>query len=300
MARRCDRRFPPEQRGEALDDLVLRPAQVTRPGGALRRDLEQGTVEPEGPGVRRQALHAEPQGRRGAPTGPITLDPGAEPYLLRGFVEHGGVKRTHVVSVGDPTAVNYTYDLQTGTLLLGWRGPFLETTQMWEGRGEPQLAEPRGSAVELPGGPTLALASEAAIWPDSLQGDAGYRFHGYDLDEAGRPVFRYRMGDAEVEDRVVPLEDRRGLAREIRVSGEGAPFAARLAAGETIERLRDWRVTSARMQRTRKGAFMHCLPVRRNVVVDDAVLDGPQAIHLLQAEFRLHAQKAILQHVWQL
>ena len=36
------------------------------------------------------------------------------------------------------------------------------------------------------------------------------------------------------------------------------------------------------------------------MVVDDAVLDGPQAIHLLQAEFRLHAQKAILEYVWDL
>jgi N-acetylornithine carbamoyltransferase len=40
--------------------------------------------------------------------------------------------------------------------------------------------------------------------------------------------------------------------------------------------------------------------VRRNVIVDDAVIDGPQAIHLLQAEYRLHAQKAILEHVWNL
>jgi N-acetylornithine carbamoyltransferase len=54
------------------------------------------------------------------------------------------------------------------------------------------------------------------------------------------------------------------------------------------------------MQRTREAAFMHCLPVRRNVVVDDAVLDSPHAIHLLQAEFRLHAQKAILEYVWNL
>lgn len=63
-------------------------------------------------------------------------------------------------------------------------------------------------------------------------------------------------------------------------------------------RYRDWRVTAERMRRTNDGAFMHCLPVRRNVVVDDAVIDGPLAIHLLQAEFRLHAQKAILEWIW--
>jgi N-acetylornithine carbamoyltransferase len=54
------------------------------------------------------------------------------------------------------------------------------------------------------------------------------------------------------------------------------------------------------MARTRDAAFMHCLPVRRNVVVDDAVLDGPHAAHLDQAEYRLHAQKALLEYVWNL
>jgi N-acetylornithine carbamoyltransferase len=61
----------------------------------------------------------------------------------------------------------------------------------------------------------------------------------------------------------------------------------------------DWTISADRMGRTTDAAaFMHCLPVRRNVVVDDAVLDGPQSIHLPQAECRLHAQKAILEHVF--
>lgn len=66
------------------------------------------------------------------------------------------------------------------------------------------------------------------------------------------------------------------------------------------QRLKDWRVTNSLMARTNNGVFMHCLPVRRNVVVDDAVIDGPGSIHLLQAEFRLHAQKAILEYIWDL
>ena len=66
------------------------------------------------------------------------------------------------------------------------------------------------------------------------------------------------------------------------------------------QQYRSWRVTPALMARTRQAAFMHCLPVRRNVVVDDAVLDSPQAIHLKEAAFRLYAQKAILEYVWHL
>ena len=63
---------------------------------------------------------------------------------------------------------------------------------------------------------------------------------------------------------------------------------------------RDWRITEARMDATDNGAFMHCLPVRRNVVVDDAVMDGPHAAHLDQAGYRLHAQKALLDYIWSL
>ena len=35
--------------------------------------------------------------------------------------------------------------------------------------------------------------------------------------------------------------------------------------------------------------------MRRNVVVDDAVLDGPRSVVLDQAENRLYAQQAILE-----
>ncbi|MFN3595845.1 MAG: N-acetylornithine carbamoyltransferase [Rubricoccaceae bacterium] len=62
-----------------------------------------------------------------------------------------------------------------------------------------------------------------------------------------------------------------------------------------------WTVTEAAMETTApEGVFMHCLPVRRGVVVEGAVLDGPRALHLFQAEYRLHAQKAILEWVWNL
>lgn len=60
----------------------------------------------------------------------------------------------------------------------------------------------------------------------------------------------------------------------------------------------DWCITSDLMDLTDDGGFMHCLPVRRNVVVDDAVLDGPNALHIEQATYRIYAQKAILERCW--
>jgi N-acetylornithine carbamoyltransferase len=60
--------------------------------------------------------------------------------------------------------------------------------------------------------------------------------------------------------------------------------------------LRSWRVDEARMRTTAGGSgiFMHCLPVRRNVVVTDGVLDGPWSVVTDQAENRLHVQRALL------
>jgi len=59
--------------------------------------------------------------------------------------------------------------------------------------------------------------------------------------------------------------------------------------------LKDWCVDEPWFRAAAPGArFMHCLPVRRNVKVTDAVLDGPRSVVLKQAENRMHAQKALL------
>jgi N-acetylornithine carbamoyltransferase len=57
---------------------------------------------------------------------------------------------------------------------------------------------------------------------------------------------------------------------------------------------KDWIVDEAKMARTRAGIFMHCLPVRRNVIVTDGVIESPASVVIDEAENRLHAQKAIL------
>lgn len=56
----------------------------------------------------------------------------------------------------------------------------------------------------------------------------------------------------------------------------------------------NWIVDGAKMSRTNTGIFMHCLPVRRNVIVTDTVIDSPNSVVIDEAENRLHVQKAIM------
>ena len=107
---------------------------------------------------------------------------------------------------------------------------------------------------------------------------------------------RYGGAVAETEDRELALDGAtvvyaKAWAGDAVYTDRPAEAAARAAHA-------DWRVSDADLDRTDSGVFMHCLPVRRGVVVDDAVLDGARSLHLLQAEYRLHAQKAILEWVW--
>ena len=55
-----------------------------------------------------------------------------------------------------------------------------------------------------------------------------------------------------------------------------------------------WIVDEQKMARTDNGIFMHCLPVRRNVIVTDGVIDSAASVVIDEAENRLHVQKAIL------
>jgi N-acetylornithine carbamoyltransferase len=59
----------------------------------------------------------------------------------------------------------------------------------------------------------------------------------------------------------------------------------------------DWIVDESKMKHTNNAIFMHCLPIRRNVIVTDGVLDSPQSVVIDEAENRLHIQKAIMANI---
>jgi len=57
----------------------------------------------------------------------------------------------------------------------------------------------------------------------------------------------------------------------------------------------DWCVDDSWFGNAREDCrFMHCLPVRRGVVVSDAVLDGPRSVVIHEARNRMLAQMAVL------
>jgi len=64
--------------------------------------------------------------------------------------------------------------------------------------------------------------------------------------------------------------------------------------GKVLTQNEDWMMTKAKLGQAK---FMHCLPVRRNVVVEDAVLDSEQSIVIQQANNRTYAAQVVLKKI---
>ncbi len=72
-------------------------------------------------------------------------------------------------------------------------------------------------------------------------------------------------------------------------------YGDRAADNELRNELHDWCVDEPWFDGAREDCrFMHCLPVRRGVVVSEAVLDGPRSVVIHEARNRLFAQMAVL------
>ena len=58
-----------------------------------------------------------------------------------------------------------------------------------------------------------------------------------------------------------------------------------------------WMINKRKMEITNNAKFMHCLPVRRNIVVDDSVLDSNYSLVINQANNRTYAAQTILKKI---
>lgn len=108
---------------------------------------------------------------------------------------------------------------------------------------------------------------------------------GYELDEKF-------VGNATVE-----------YDREKAYKGADFIYAKNWAAykdpnyGKILSTDRSWTVDSAKMALTDNAYFMHCLPVRRNMIVSDEVIDGPQSIVIPEAANRVVSAQVVLKEI---
>ena len=64
--------------------------------------------------------------------------------------------------------------------------------------------------------------------------------------------------------------------------------------GKIVSVDENWMLTNEKLGNAK---FMHCLPVRRNVVVEDAVLDGENSLVIEQANNRTYAAQIVLKNI---
>ena len=168
------------------------------------------------------------------PTPLVEVKVNDQTVLQRSFMMHGNKKITHAISVGMPSGLSFSYDLNQGGFLHLWRGKFLDATQMWHDRGEPQTAEPMGTMITSNDKFPLAyLASAETAFPDSLtKNDLKYK--GYKIENTGSPNFMYEYKGLKVSDVTTPLDKFEGINRSLKFDGEAGKLYALIAEGSDI------------------------------------------------------------------
>jgi N-acetylornithine carbamoyltransferase len=169
-----------------------------------------------------------------------------------------------------------------------------------------RLGDPRGKRFVLtwawhPKALPTAVPASAALAAASLGMEIAIaRPEGYELDPEDTALIRkiaQRQGGEFVHIINDPDEATVG-ADAIYCKAWGSIKLYDTPEEETALRatLRDWKLTSRRLRSSRggKAVVMHCLPVRRNVEIDDDVLESPNSAVTQQAENRLHVQRALL------
>lgn len=185
----------------------------------------------EKPNSKAVALHTPASMPERVPAPLIAVQSTNTPEIVRSFMEHNNKKLTHVVSIGDPRQVHYSYDLLQGGLLQVWKGDFLNTTEMWYERGEPQTATALGAAITLAGNCPIY---ESTTIKDSI---TSYIYKGYSLDVAGLPTFKYEYKQQKLTDQLRVLENRNGLIRTITIDEANENNFIRVAQNPSIKSL---------------------------------------------------------------
>mgnify|MGYP002622902250 CR=1 FL=1 len=67
--------------------------------------------------------------------------------------------------------------------------------------------------------------------------------------------------------------------------------------GKVINTDRSWTVTTEKMALTNNAFFMHCLPVRRNMIVSDDVIESPRSLVIPEAANRVVSAQTVLKEI---
>ncbi len=67
--------------------------------------------------------------------------------------------------------------------------------------------------------------------------------------------------------------------------------------GKVLSTDRSWTVTKEKMALTNNAFFMHCLPVRRNMIVSDDVIESPRSIVIPEAANREISAQVVLKRI---
>ncbi len=158
--------------------------------------------------------------------------------LQRSFLIHKGIKKTHIISVGTPSKINYSYDLSQGTLLQVWKGKFLDATKMWKSRGEQQLAIPIEKVISIHGTPDFSiLKNNTEKWPSLNNSKSKYKQLGYEIDSKGNPEFRIELNGNLITNSFEPLQRKIGLKRIISTISKKTIWH-KVAEGDAIKKIK--------------------------------------------------------------
>ena len=69
--------------------------------------------------------------------------------------------------------------------------------------------------------------------------------------------------------------------------------------GQVLNQDRSWTVTKEKMALTDDSAFLHCLPVRRNMIVSDDVIESPRSLVITEAANRVVSAQTVLKQILQ-
>ncbi len=93
------------------------------------------------------------------------------------------------------------------------------------------------------------------------------------------------------------------LERDQKKAFEGADFiyaknwASYTDYGKVLSKDRNWTVDKAKMDLTNNAKFMHCLPVRRNMIVTDEVIDSKNSIVIPEAANRVVSAQVVIKRM---